>query len=115
MDVLLSVEGDDPDEGLSELHDWLRQESDLRGLVTPVANAPRPGELGSVTDALSVAVGAGGTLSVLAASLKVFLAQPRRSDVRIVIKSADGQRVEIDAKRVGDVEALVREALEQRG
>ena len=111
MSVWLSVEGDDPVEGLAELADWLGQESDLRGLVSPVSAVPGPGELGALTDALVAAVGSGGAISILAASLKVFLAQPRRSDVRIVLRTADGRRVEVDAKRVGDVEALVRETL----
>lgn len=111
VSVWLSVEGDDPVEGLAELADWLGQESDLRGLVSPVPAVPGPGELGALTDTLVAAVGSGGAISILAASLKVFLAQPHRSDVRIVLRTADGRRVEVDAKRVGDVEALVRETL----
>ena len=107
MDVSLQVQGDDPDEGLPELQEWLRQEPGLRGKVTPVARDPKPGELGTITDLLSVAVSGGGALTVLAASLKAFFAQPRRSDVRITIKTADGRSVEIDAKRVKDVESLI--------
>lgn len=70
---------------------------------------PVAGELGAAVEVLVAAVGSGGAVSVLAASLKAFLAQPRRSDVTIVLTAADGRRVEIDAKRVRDVEALVRE------
>ncbi|WP_245594678.1 effector-associated constant component EACC1 [Actinospica robiniae] len=109
----LSVEGDDPAEGLAQLSDWLGRESELRGLVRPGDSAPGPGELGALADALVAAVGGGGAISVLAASLKAFLAQPRRSDVRIVLRTSDGRRVEVDAKRVGNVEALVRETLRQ--
>jgi hypothetical protein len=72
--VRLSVEGDEPVEGLAELSDWLHLESELRGL-----------------------------------------AQPRRSDVRIVVTSPDGRRVELDAKRVGDVEQLLRQTLGEPG
>jgi hypothetical protein len=111
----LSVEGDEPVEGLAELSDWLRQESELRGLVSSGNAVPRPGELGALSDLLMVAVGSGGILSVLAASLKVFLVQPRRSDVRIVVTSPDGRRVELDAKRVGDVEQLLRQVLGETG
>lgn len=111
MIVQLSVKGDEPVEELAELSDWLHQESELRGLVSPGDAVPRPGELGALSDLLMVAVGSGGTLSVLAASLKVFLAQPRRSDVRIVVTAPDGRRVELDAKRVGDVEQLLRQTL----
>jgi hypothetical protein len=74
-DVWLSVASDDPAGDLKELPDWLRHEPELRGLVTPVESAPSPGELGSLADVLSVAVGSGGVVSVLVASLKVFFAQ----------------------------------------
>jgi hypothetical protein len=109
--VRLSVEGDEPVEELAELAGWLHQEAELRGLVSAGDAVPRPGELGALSDLLMVAVGSGGTLSVLAASLKVFLAQPRRSDVRIIVTAPDGRRVELDAKRVGDVEQLLRQTL----
>lgn len=111
MSVWLSVEGEDRAEGLAELADWLRREPDLRGLVRPLAATPAPGELGAVTDVLVAAVGSGGALSALAASIKVFLTLPRRSDVRIVIRSPDGSSVELDAKRVGDVEGLLRQVV----
>lgn len=113
MRVWLSVEGNDPVEGLAELSEWLGQESELRGLVKQVATVPAPGELGALTDALVAAVSSGGAISVLAASLKAFLAQPRRSDVRIVLRTADGRQVEVEAKRIDDAEAIVRETLEQ--
>ncbi|MGP4084996.1 effector-associated constant component EACC1 [Streptomyces sp. KR55] len=113
--VSLSVEGDDPVEGLAELSDWLGQEPELRGLVSR-NSTPSPGELGTLTDALVVAVGSGGVLSVLGASLRSFLTLPRRSDVRVkVSKTPKGTTVEIDAKRVNDVEALIREALGRDG
>jgi hypothetical protein len=50
---------------------------------------------------------------VLAASLKVFLAQPRRADVKIAVDTPDGRHVVVDAKRINDVERLVRSVLEQ--
>ncbi|MFF7634618.1 hypothetical protein ACFZB9_15885 [Kitasatospora sp. NPDC008050] len=110
MRVRLAVE-DGAAAELSELSDWLGQESALRGLVAPAPAVPAPGELGALTDALVVAVGGGGAVSVLAASLKAFLTQPRRSDVRLVVSTPDGRRVEVDARRVDDVEALLRQAL----
>jgi hypothetical protein len=56
--------------------------------------------MGALGDALVVAVGAQGTLSVLALSLKAWLSQPRRSDVRIRVENGDGRVVEIDAHNV---------------
>lgn len=107
MELEMGVEGED----LDELRDWLRQEPELRGRVSAVETPPKPGELGVVTDLLSVALGSGGAITVLAASLKAFFAQPRRSDLKVTIRTADGGSVTIDAKRVGDVEALLTRAL----
>ena len=110
MEIRLSVEGEEPVEGLEELADWFAQDDELRGIVTSAPPVPGDGELGATSDVLLAAVGSGGAISVLAASLKGFLSLPRRSDIRIVVTGPDGRRVEIDAKRVGDVEALVRHA-----
>jgi hypothetical protein len=106
--VDLALISDDAGAGLEDLHEWLRQEPELRGRVAFVEHDLAPGELGSITDALSIAISGGGALSVLAASLKAFFAQPRRADLRITVRSGDGRSVEIDAKRIQDVEAVLR-------
>jgi hypothetical protein len=80
---------------------------------------PRPGQLGAVSETLVVALGSGGAITVLvstlAGALKTWLSLPRRSDVKIRIRRADGNSVEIDAKRVKagdvDIEAAIRQAL----
>lgn len=113
MDLDLSVDGDDAAEGLAELQDWLRQEPEFRGRVTAVGRPPQPGELGVVTDLLSVAASSGGALSVLAASLKAFFAQPRRADLKVTITAPDGRKIEVDAKRVKDVDALLQQTIDQ--
>ncbi|MER7707766.1 hypothetical protein ABTX81_33340 [Kitasatospora sp. NPDC097605] len=94
------------------LTDWLRGEPGLRG-VALTGRRPGPGEMGAVLDTVSVAVGAGGGLSVLAASLRTWFAQPRRSDVRLKIRRPGGVTVELDARRVraGDLETILRAAL----
>lgn len=97
---------------LESLGDWLRGEPELAGRVRAAMAEPRPGELGTLGEALLVAVGSGGAVSVLAASLKAWLAQPRRSAVAIRVEG-DGRTVELSADRVTgeQVEALVRQAL----
>lgn len=107
--VELSVDCDNPVNGLEVLSDWLAREPSLRGRVTQTTRAPQPGTLGTISDALVAAAGSGGVLTVLAGSLKTFLSQPRRSDIRITLTSQDGTTLEIDAKRVADVESLIRE------
>jgi len=113
VDVQISIVGDDRLEGLESLSDWLRGEPDLAGRVRPVGTTPSPGELGSAMDALTVALGSGGALSVLATSLKVWLSQPRRTNLRLRINNADGASVELDVDRIaaGKLEGVLREAL----
>ena len=116
MGVRISCAGADRAATLESLSDWLREEQELAGRVSLCAPTPSEGELGALPDALVVAVGSGGMLSVLATSLKAWLAQPRRSHVRIRIRSGDGRVVEIDADRVDGerVDALISQALHGR-
>ena len=114
MDVRLSVEAAGSVGGLEELDSWLSQEPELRGRVKPEETAPAAGELGVVAEVLVAALGSGGAVSALAVSLRGFLSQPRRSDVRIIVEGPDGRRVALEAKRVGDVEGLVQQALGHR-
>jgi hypothetical protein len=106
------VDGDRARE-LESLSNWLRGEPELAGRVGVAAANPRAGELGALGEALVVALGSGGTLSVLATSLHAWLSQPRRSALRIRVQGETGRIVEISADRVDGrrVEALVRQAL----
>lgn len=109
VDVQLTFEKSDADE-LRLLHEWLTLEPELRGKVKK--NQPQSTqEMGVLGEALAVAVGSGGALSVLFTSLKVWFAQPRRSDVRIELETGDGRKVMLDARRVARPEELVREVL----
>jgi hypothetical protein len=112
VEARISIIGGDQAE-LESLDNWLRGESQLAGRITFAAARPREGQLGVLGAALVVAVGAGGTVSVLAGSLKAWLALPHRSDVRIRIQATDGRSVEIDASRVSGerIDDLVRQAL----
>jgi hypothetical protein len=107
----LSVNSEDPARDLAHLLSWLRQEPGLRGKVTPVRQSPGPGEMGSLIDLATIAVASGGALSVLAASLETWLAQPRRSDVEIEIRHPHGRVVKVNAKRVSDIDIVLRSLL----
>lgn len=118
-DVSISVEAVDGDgavDTVENLDAWLRGEPEFSGRVRLEHAAPRPGEMGSITDALIVAVGAHGALTALAGSLRSWFAQPRRSDVRIKITAADGSSLELDAERVRnpELEALLARSLDAR-
>ena len=114
MKVLVSLAGSRQAEALESLDDWLKDEPRLAGRVRMSGNVPGEGELGALGEALVVAVGSGGTLSVLATSLHAWLSQPRRSDVRIRVQGDNGRIAEIAADRIdaAQAEALLRQALD---
>ncbi|WP_395293708.1 hypothetical protein ACF9IK_08925 [Kitasatospora hibisci] len=114
MDVQIVVTGAETAAEAESLADWLLGEPGLAG-VGLTGQPPADGELGSVLDTLTVALGAGGAISVLAASLRTWFAQPRRSDVRLRIRRPGGESVEIDAKRVGaaELEIVLRRVLDR--
>lgn len=120
MDVSVTVADGAEDSGgqgaaaLRDLVGWLRRQPELRGQVDLVSRPPQAGEMGSVTELVTVAVGSGGAISVLAGSLRMWLAQPRRSDVRLTLRLPDGRAVELEARRVTDVETLLHTVLDSQ-
>jgi hypothetical protein len=96
---------------LEDLGNWLSNEFELRGAVRRNGARPEVGKMGAASDLLSVALASGGAITVFAASLRVWFAQPRRSDIRLKITTAAGDMIEIDAKRVYNVEALLQAVL----
>jgi Effector Associated Constant Component 1 len=115
VEIRISVaDGDQAD--LESLDDWLRGEPELAGQVKAAGSPPTRGHLGALTEVLTVALGSGGAITVLAASLKGWLSLPRRSDVTVKIDRADGSSVTIAAKRVAagqaDIELIIRQALD---
>lgn len=101
MDLYISVADGGPAE-LESLDEWLRGERELAGRIALSGPPPRQGELGTVSDLLVVALGSGGTVTVVGAALcgalKAWLSHPRRSEVIIKIHRADSSYVEIRAK-----------------
>lgn len=94
------------------LYDWLVTEPDLRSRVTLDKRPPAPGELGLGADALTIAVGSGGALSVLAGALGAWLFQVRDRGVRIEIhEKRNGDRsIVLDTRntKAADVERMLR-------
>ncbi len=71
------------------------------------------GHMGAVQEAIAVAVGSGGALTVLASALPVWLRQ--RCGSRVVIEvtvPGHGLRILVDSDRAEDAERLLREALD---
>jgi len=114
VDIRLSVSGDNATTELRSLHTWLRGVPELAGLVTIVRGEPADGTLGSgsIADVVAVAVGSGGTITVLASSLKGWLSRPRSTGAKLHIKR-NGPSVEIEATGLSDsaVERAIKQAL----
>jgi hypothetical protein len=110
MELRLDVESEDPDD-LSDLRGWLEAEPGLRGLVDEVVGAPVPGNMGALAEMLTVIAGSGGALTVLASSLRVWFAQPRRADVKVTITTPEGRRISVDARRAADPNEIVQTVL----
>ncbi|MCM2422115.1 hypothetical protein [Streptomyces sp. RKAG293] len=117
MEARISVDSGSAVADLESLDGWLRGEPGLAGRVRAEGGEPAPTELGSLPDVLTVALGAGGSVTVLAASLRAWISQPRRSDVKLTISQEGGRSVEIDAKRVKgeDLGALLQQVLDADG
>jgi hypothetical protein len=108
MDIAVSVN----DSALQEsLLDWLRGDPDLRPVVTKRYEAPKPGELGTIVDAIIISVGSGGALTVLASALRAWVQRPRGKHVVLRVSRGEGgeEITEIDADRVGsdDIEVIL--------
>ncbi|MDT0267257.1 hypothetical protein RM844_13275 [Streptomyces sp. DSM 44915] len=104
------VAGEDGARELASLRRWLAAEAGLRGAVDVERRPVGTGEMGALADTLTVALGAGGAVTVLAGSLSGWLRQ-RRSDVRIDITASDGRHVSVTAQRVRDAPALIETVL----
>lgn len=89
---------------LRSLRHWLLDVYDLRGPVDLRQADPQPGELGSVTDALVVAVGSGGAITTLTGALVSWL-RHRTTDLTVRLVRPDGSAMEIDGRRVRGVDA----------
>lgn len=113
MSETVSIKGRSAD--LEDLQDWLAGEAELQGRVRPGAPEPAPGDLGGAVEVLMVALGGGGTATVLAQSLRGWFAQPRRASVKIEMTTEDGDALTIDATNIkdGSVDAVLHRALDR--
>ena len=112
--IMLSVAGEPAE--LYELAEWLKQYPDLAGKVAAPADGAKPGQMGPAIDALAIAVGSGGALTVLARGLVAWAANyrsQRGSDVHVQASRPDGAKLTVDLRNITDTEAALRQVLEQ--
>jgi hypothetical protein len=104
VDVTINVVADAvPADYLLSLYGWLREDSELHGRVSLTERAPEPGTLGSLPEALVVALGSGGP-AVLASAVFAWL-QRGTGKVSLKLTQADGAAVEIQAEGVRNLTA----------
>jgi hypothetical protein len=112
--ILVSVPGGAAE--LQELAQWLEQYDGLAGRVTAAPTEPTPGRLGAGLDALAVAVGSGGALTVLARGLVAWASSyrsQRGSDVYVHVSRPGGPEFTVELRNVTDAEAALKQVLEQ--
>lgn len=111
MDVDIRVEGEQDPRALEELGRFLRSERTLTGRVKLARRPVIEGELGAgAFELVSVALGSGGAVSVLAGALNTWLGA-RRGTISLTV---DGNSVTVpQGTPVEEIERLVR-LLERR-
>jgi hypothetical protein len=89
---------------LRSLRRWMLDVRSLSGPADLQQADPKPGEMGSLTDALVVAAGSGGAITAIAGALVSWL-RHRTTDLTIKITRPDGSALEVDGKRVRGVDS----------
>ena len=95
LEIRVAGEGDQAD--LAALNQWLASQRGLTGRVRPRQGTPGEQQLGGgAFELLTVAVGSGGTMSVLAGALSAWLSS-RRSPSRLRISLPGSGEIEVPA------------------
>ena len=113
MTYTISMDGTTTNDELRAWGTFLSGEDELRGRIEYVEAPLTPNHLGTVTDAITVAVGSAGALTILARAVVAFV-QSRRSDHSIHMSRPDGGDIRVEAKRIKSANASqIRELVEQ--
>jgi hypothetical protein len=99
MDGEVQIRVSGAEDGAASLMSWLLAEVDLRGRIRLDGSPPPSGSLGAMTDVLTVAVGAGGSASVLASALVAWIRR-RSGNTVIRVTRPDGSSIELEATEV---------------
>jgi hypothetical protein len=110
LSIQVTAHGEQSGEELRSLLEWLREDPDLHGRVTPVESPPTAGTLGPALDAIAVALGPGGVATALAAAAVAWI-RNRTGDLTLRVRRADDVLIELSAKRVRDMDSANVRAL----
>ncbi|GAB2539501.1 hypothetical protein GCM10027167_50350 [Nocardia heshunensis] len=100
MEVTVQIEGNGDTDALRMLWDWLIVEPDLQGYLNLAQAPPRDGQMGAVTESLSVILGQGGAVAAgFTAFSTVLIAWIRRQTGSVTVKvtRSDGSGFEYTA------------------
>ncbi len=109
-DGQLLIHTDDGPDTAGQLLDWLSGDEGLRGRAHLQDRPVREGDMGAVSEVVTVALGSGATVGIvasLARSLTTWLTN-RRSDVTVTVTRPGGDSVEFSGKRVDAADVLRR-------
>ncbi|WP_327149742.1 effector-associated constant component EACC1 [Nocardia sp. NBC_01329] len=107
-DGQLLIHTDGGPDTAAQLLDWLYDDDSLRGRARFQGTPGREGEMGAVSEVVTIALGSGATVGIvtaLARSLTTWLTH-RRSDVTVTVTRADGSSVEFNGSRVDATDVL---------
>jgi hypothetical protein len=90
--------------GLGSLRDFLVREPELRGRAELAGDAPAPGTMGVLAEAVTVALGPQGAAVAFAAVLITWIRQ-RRGRMRFRVTRADGSSLELSADHVRELDS----------
>ena len=94
---------------VDDLESWLQAEQPLRGTLRRSADPASPDHMGALAEAIVVALGSGGAVSVLSASVPVWL-RHQRSDLHVKITRGD-RTISLDSTNLREADEIIREIL----
>lgn len=100
-------------EDLRALRAWISGEDDLRGRVRLVGPPIKAGQMGGITDAITVAISGGGVATVTVRSVFAWLRQRQYGHrVRLTLQDSSGRRADVELDGLRDPESVIKKVLD---
>jgi hypothetical protein len=105
VELWVDVDSNDADD-LASLAEWLRDEPELSSSLRVHRTPIKDGTMGGAVE-LIMAIGSLGLTKAFVTVMVTWL-KTRGSDVRVLVRNANGRQLEVSADHVGDPAELVR-------
>lgn len=115
VEIILALHGTNSKNDLESFFGWISEAPGLAVTRGARDTAAPDGAMGGMADVIAAAVGSGGTLTVLAHYVKVWIQQQKAQrgvDVRVEISTMQGMHVIINVHNANNAESIIRKALE---